>query len=199
LRDLAPIVDWNDDQCGLDPRLILFTASTGRAMTVLDTNVVGIVLQRLRAISARVSPRSNGSSVPMSCASRPCYIPPGRSSTASGDGGVFDRGSASLPLLHHSSVAPSARALYLARAFQGVGAAFLLARRLIAWLGQQIGLLAQTANWIGISALCCRHRPPPELHVISQGGIQRVELFDLPSSSVHAQKTPPINVLPWYN
>jgi MFS family permease len=35
---------WNDDQCGLDPRLILFTASTGCAMTVLDTNVVGIVL-----------------------------------------------------------------------------------------------------------------------------------------------------------
>jgi MFS family permease len=44
LRDLAPIVDMNDDQCGLDPRLILFTASTGCAMTVLDTNVVGIVL-----------------------------------------------------------------------------------------------------------------------------------------------------------
>ncbi|MCA1325073.1 MFS transporter [Herbaspirillum sp. alder98] len=107
---------------------ILLTASLGCAMTVLDTNVVGIILPTIsRELGASFADIEWVVSTYVLCFSA-LLLPAGSVADRYGRKRVFLCG---LTLFALASLAcalvPSIRALYMARAAQGIGAAFLLA------------------------------------------------------------------------
>jgi EmrB/QacA subfamily drug resistance transporter len=112
----------------VDPLLILLTASTGCAMTVLDTNVVAVVLPTVaRDLGASFADVEWVISSYVLCFAS-LLLPAGTIADRFGRRRVFLGGIglfAAASLL--CGVAGSPTALYLARALQGVGAAFLLA------------------------------------------------------------------------
>jgi len=107
---------------------LLLTASVGCAMTVLDTNVVGIVLPTIaRDLNASFADIEWVISAYVLCFAS-LLLPAGSIADRFGRKRVFLIGIAmfaAASLL--CGLAPSARALYVARALQGVGAAFQLA------------------------------------------------------------------------
>lgn len=110
------------------PVAVLLTASTGCAMTVLDTNVVAVVLPSVaRDLSASFAEIEWVISTYVLCFAS-LLLPAGAVADRYGRRRVFLVGIgifAVTSLL--CGIAPSARTLYLARALQGAGAAFLLA------------------------------------------------------------------------
>lgn len=111
-----------------EPLLVLLTASTGCAMTVLDTNIVAIVLPTIsRDLGASFADIEWVVSSYVLCFAA-LLLPAGAIADRYGHRRVFLVGVA---LFGFASLlcggAPSAMSLYLARAFQGMGAAFLLA------------------------------------------------------------------------
>ncbi|WP_454840384.1 MULTISPECIES: MFS transporter [Pseudomonas] len=107
---------------------ILFVASTGCAMTVLDTNVVGIVLPTIaRDLQASFAEVEWVISTYVLCFAA-LLLPAGSIADRYGRRRVFLFGIALFAIASLAcGLAPSAPGLYLARAVQGVGAAFLLA------------------------------------------------------------------------
>lgn len=107
---------------------ILLVASTGCAMTVLDTNVVGIVLPTIaRDLQASFAEVEWVISTYVLCFAA-LLLPAGSIADRFGRRRVFLFGIALFVLASLAcGLAPSAPGLYLARAVQGVGAAFLLA------------------------------------------------------------------------
>jgi len=112
----------------VSPLFILLTASTGCAMTVLDTNIVAIVLPTIaRDFGASFAEVEWVVSTYVLCFAS-LLLPAGAVADRFGRRRVFLLGIAVFALASLlCGLAPSAAALYLARAFQGVGAAFLLA------------------------------------------------------------------------
>jgi EmrB/QacA subfamily drug resistance transporter len=112
----------------VNPLLVLLTASTGCAMTVLDTNVVAIVLPTVtRDFGASFADIEWVISTYVLCFAS-LLLPAGAIADRFGRRRVFLIGIgafAAASLL--CGLAPSAVMLYLARALQGVGAAFMLA------------------------------------------------------------------------
>jgi EmrB/QacA subfamily drug resistance transporter len=107
---------------------LLLTASLGCAMTVLDTNVVGIVLPTIaRDLNASFADIEWVISAYVLCFAS-LLLPAGSIADRFGRKRVFIVG---ITLFALSSLAcgmaPSAQALYVARALQGIGAAFQLA------------------------------------------------------------------------
>lgn len=112
----------------VNPLLILLTASTGCALTVLDTNVVAIVLPTIaRDFQASFADVEWVVSTYVLCFAS-LLLPAGAIADRFGRRQIFLIG---IPAFAISSLlcglAPSAMALYLARALQGASAAFLLA------------------------------------------------------------------------
>ncbi|WP_213979011.1 MFS transporter [Sphingomonas sp. dw_22] len=111
-----------------NPLLVLLTASTGCAMTVLDTNVVAIILPTIaRDFGASFADVEWVVSTYVLCFAA-LLLPAGAIADRFGRRRVFLIGIgafAAASLL--CGIAPSAALLYLARALQGAGAAFLLA------------------------------------------------------------------------
>ena len=107
---------------------ILLVASTGCAMTVLDTNVVGIVLPTIaRDLQASFAEVEWVISTYVLCFAA-LLLPAGSIADRYGRRRVFLFGIALFAIASLAcGLAPSAPGLYLARAVQGVGAAFLLA------------------------------------------------------------------------
>ncbi|EIM93113.1 hypothetical protein WQE_51135 [Paraburkholderia hospita] len=107
---------------------ILIVASTGCAMTVLDTNVVGIVLPTIaRELQASFAEVEWVISTYVLCFAV-LLLPAGSIADRFGRRRVFLCGITLFALASLAcGLAPSASGLYLARAAQGVGAAFLLA------------------------------------------------------------------------
>lgn len=107
---------------------VLLVASTGCAMTVLDTNVVGIVLPTIaRDLHASFAEIEWVISTYVLCFAA-LLLPAGSIADRYGRRRVFLFGIALFSLASLAcGFAPSAPGLYLARAAQGVGAAFLLA------------------------------------------------------------------------
>lgn len=107
---------------------ILLVASTGCAMTVLDTNVVGIVLPTIaRDLQASFAEIEWVISTYVLCFAA-LLLPAGSIADRFGRRRVFLFGITLFALASLAcGLAPSAPGLYLARAAQGVGAAFLLA------------------------------------------------------------------------
>ncbi len=107
---------------------LLLTASLGCAMTVLDTNVVGIVLPTIaRDLNASFADIEWVISAYVLCFAS-LLLPAGSIADRFGRKRVFLTGIALFALASLAcGMAPSASALYVARAVQGVGAAFLLA------------------------------------------------------------------------
>ncbi len=110
------------------PLFVLLTASTGCAMTVLDTNIVAIVLPTIaRDFGASFAEVEWVVSTYVLCFAS-LLLPAGAVADRFGRRRVFLFGIALFAIASLlCGLAPSAAALYLARAFQGVGAAFLLA------------------------------------------------------------------------
>lgn len=113
---------------GVSPFFVLLTASTGCAMTVLDTNIVAIILPTIaRDFGASFAEVEWIVSTYVLCFAS-LLLPAGAIADRFGRRRVFLLGIAIFALASLlCGLAPSAAALYLARAFQGVGAAFLLA------------------------------------------------------------------------
>ncbi|WMJ68957.1 MFS transporter [Stenotrophomonas sp. 24(2023)] len=107
---------------------LLLVASTGCAMTVLDTNVVGVVLPTIaRDLHASFADVEWVISSYVLCFAA-LLLPAGAIADRYGRRRVFLAGITFFALASLAcGLAPSAGALYLARAAQGVGAAFLLA------------------------------------------------------------------------
>ncbi len=107
---------------------LLLIASMGCAMTVLDTNVVGIVLPTIaRDLNASFADIEWVISAYVLCFAA-LLLPAGSLADRYGRKRVFLTGIALFAVASLAcGVAPSARLLYVARAAQGVGAAFLLA------------------------------------------------------------------------
>ncbi|QDD65976.1 MFS transporter [Herbaspirillum seropedicae] len=107
---------------------ILLTGSFGCAMTVLDTNVVGIILPTVaRDLGASFSQIEWVVSSYVLCFAA-LLLPAGATADRYGRRRVLLGGIALFALTSLAcALAPSAQALYGARALQGVGAAFLLA------------------------------------------------------------------------
>ncbi|MBP0597581.1 MFS transporter [Herbaspirillum sp. LeCh32-8] len=107
---------------------VLLTASAGCAMTVLDTNVVGIVLPAIaRDLGASFADIEWVVSAYVLCFAA-LLLPAGSVADRYGRKRVFLCGIALFALASLACAwAPTAQALYAARALQGVGAAFLLA------------------------------------------------------------------------
>lgn len=107
---------------------LLLTASLGCAVTVLDTNLVGIVLPSIaRDLQASFADIEWVVSTYLLCFAA-LLLPAGAIADRSGRKPVLLAGLAIFALASLAcGLAPSAQALYLARAAQGVGAAFLLA------------------------------------------------------------------------
>jgi EmrB/QacA subfamily drug resistance transporter len=107
---------------------LLLTASLGCAVTVLDTNLVGIVLPTIaRELNASFADIEWVVSTYLLCFAA-LLLPAGAIADRSGRKRVLLAGLAIFALASLAcGAAPTARALYLARAAQGVGAAFLLA------------------------------------------------------------------------
>jgi EmrB/QacA subfamily drug resistance transporter len=107
---------------------ILLTASTGCAMTVLDTNVVAVVLPTIaRDLGASFAEVQWVVSTYVLCFAA-LLLPAGSIADRFGRRKVFLGGIGLFALASLlCGVAPSAPALYLARGAQGIGAAFLLA------------------------------------------------------------------------
>ncbi|MGA0561311.1 MFS transporter [Ancylobacter sp. VNQ12] len=107
---------------------LLLTASTGCAMTVLDTNIVAIVLPTIaRDFGASFAEIEWVVSTYVLCFAA-LLLPAGAIADRFGRRRVFLAGIALFALASLlCGLAPSARLLYLARALQGVGAAFQLA------------------------------------------------------------------------
>lgn len=111
-----------------NPLFVLLTASTGCAMTVLDTNVVAIVLPTIaRDFQASFAEIEWVISTYVLCFAS-LLLPAGAIADRFGRRRVFLIGTVSFAISSlMCGLATSAMALYLARAFQGVSAAFLLA------------------------------------------------------------------------
>lgn len=112
----------------LNPGLVLLTASTGCAMTVLDTNIVAIVLPTIaRDLKASFADVEWVVSTYVLCFAA-LLLPAGAVADRYGRRRVFLTG---ITLFAFASLlcgaAPTASSLYAARALQGAGAAFLLA------------------------------------------------------------------------
>ncbi|KAF1017401.1 MAG: Multidrug resistance protein Stp [Stenotrophomonas maltophilia] len=107
---------------------LLLVASTGCAMTVLDTNVVGVVLPTIaRDLHASFADVEWVISSYVLCFAA-LLLPAGAIADRFGRRRVFLLGIAVFALASLAcGLAPAASGLYLARAAQGVGAAFLLA------------------------------------------------------------------------
>lgn len=107
---------------------VLLAGSMGCAMTVLDTNVVGIVLPTItRDLNASFAEIEWVISSYVLCFSA-LLLPAGAIADRYGRKRIFQIGIALFALASFAcGWAPAAPALYLARAAQGVGAAFLLA------------------------------------------------------------------------
>ncbi|QNB08787.1 MFS transporter [Herbaspirillum frisingense] len=107
---------------------ILLTGSLGCAMTVLDTNVVGIILPTVaRELQASFSEVEWVVSSYVLCFAA-LLLPAGALADRYGRKRVLRGGLALFALASLlCALAPTAQALYAARALQGVGAAFLLA------------------------------------------------------------------------
>jgi len=107
---------------------LLLTASTGCAMTVLDTNIVAIVLPTIaRDFGASFAEIEWVVSTYVLCFAA-LLLPAGAIADRFGRRRVFLAGIALFALASLlCGLAPSARLLYLARALQGMGAAFQLA------------------------------------------------------------------------
>jgi EmrB/QacA subfamily drug resistance transporter len=112
----------------VSPLLILLTASTGCMMTVLDTNVVGVVLPTIsRNLGANFTDIEWVISTYVLCFAS-LLLPAGAIADRVGRRQVFLVGISIFALASFlCGLAWSAPALYVARAFQGIGAAFLLA------------------------------------------------------------------------
>ncbi len=111
-----------------NPLLILLTASTGCALTVLDTNVVAIVLPTIaRDFQASFAEVEWVISTYVLCFAS-LLLPAGAIADRFGRRRIFLIGIAAFAVSSLlCGLAPSAMALYLARALQGMSAAFLLA------------------------------------------------------------------------
>lgn len=107
---------------------LLLTASLGCAVTVLDTNLVGIVLPTIATdLQASFADIEWVVSAYLLCFAA-LLLPAGAVADRSGRKRVLLAGLAIFALASLAcGAAPTARALYLARAAQGAGAAFLLA------------------------------------------------------------------------
>ncbi|MDR3397848.1 MAG: MFS transporter [Pandoraea sp.] len=107
---------------------LLLTASTGCAMTVLDTNVVGVVLPTISAqLHASFAQVQWVIGAYVLCFAA-LLLPAGSIADRFGRRRVFLCGIAGFGIASLAcGLAPTAQWLYLARAAQGVGAAFLLA------------------------------------------------------------------------
>jgi EmrB/QacA subfamily drug resistance transporter len=107
---------------------LLLTASLGCAMTVLDTNVVGIVLPTIaRDLNASFADIEWVISAYVLCFAS-LLLPAGSIADRFGRKRVFIAGIVLFALASLAcGMAPTAQALYIARALQGVGAAFQLA------------------------------------------------------------------------
>jgi len=107
---------------------LLLTASLGCAVTVLDTNLVGIVLPTIATdLQASFADIEWVVSTYLLCFAA-LLLPAGAIADRSGRKRVLLAGLAIFALASLAcGAAPTARALYLARAAQGAGAAFLLA------------------------------------------------------------------------
>src|ERR1700688_2263434 len=121
-------IEGQAQRTAVNPLLILLTASTGCAMTVLDTNVVAIVLPTIaRDLGASFAEVEWVVSTYVLCFAS-LLLPAGAIADRFGRRRVFLMG---IGIFALSSVfcgqASSAAALYVARAFQGAGAAVLLA------------------------------------------------------------------------
>jgi EmrB/QacA subfamily drug resistance transporter len=112
----------------ISPLFVLLTASTGCAMTVLDTNVVAIVLPTVaRDFGASFADIEWVISTYVSCFAS-LLLPAGAIADRFGRRRVFLIGIGAFAVASLlCGLAPSAISLYLARALQGAGAAFLLA------------------------------------------------------------------------
>jgi EmrB/QacA subfamily drug resistance transporter len=108
--------------------LVLLTASMGCAMTVLDTNIVAVVLPTIaRDLGASFADIEWVISSYVLCFAS-LLLPAGAIADRFGRRGIFLIGIAVFGLASLlCGLASSAKALYIARAFQGIGAAFLLA------------------------------------------------------------------------
>ncbi len=111
-----------------NPFFVLLTASTGCAMTVLDTNVVAIVLPTIaRDFQASFAEIEWVISTYVLCFAA-LLLPAGAIADRFGRRRVFLIGITSFAISSlMCGLAPTAMALYLARALQGVSAAFMLA------------------------------------------------------------------------
>ncbi len=107
---------------------LLLTASTGCAITVLDTNVVGIILPTIaRELNASFADIEWVISSYVLCFAA-LLLPAGSIADRYGRKRVFLIGMLLFALASLAcGLAPTAQALYVARAIQGAGAAFLLA------------------------------------------------------------------------
>jgi EmrB/QacA subfamily drug resistance transporter len=124
-------IEIQTQRTAVNPLFVLLTASTGCAMTVLDTNIVGIVLPTIaRDLGASFADIEWVISSYVLCFAS-LLLPAGAIADRFGRRRVFLIGItvfAVASLL--CGLAGSPTALYVARAFQGVGAAFLLASAL---------------------------------------------------------------------
>lgn len=125
---MSPQRELTGSAPGLAGRALLLTASTGCAMTVLDTNVVGVVLPTIaRQLGASFSDIEWVIGAYVLCFAA-LLLPAGAMADRFGRKRVFLLGIAGFAVASLAcGLAPSASALYVARAAQGVGAAFLLA------------------------------------------------------------------------
>lgn len=112
----------------VNPLFVLLTASVGCALTVLDTNVVAIVLPTIaREFKASFADIEWVISTYVLCFAS-LLLPAGTIADRFGRRRVYLVGIASFAIASLlCGLAPSAPALYLARALQGISAAFLLA------------------------------------------------------------------------
>ncbi|NKE74197.1 MFS transporter [Ochrobactrum sp. MC-1LL] len=112
----------------VNPTLVLLTASTGCALTILDTNVVAIVLPTIaRDFGASFADVEWVISTYVLCFAA-LLLPAGAIADRYGRRMVFLLGVSSFAVSSWiCGAAPTATGLYIARAFQGVSAAFLLA------------------------------------------------------------------------
>src|SRR5262245_19215147 len=126
-KEVAAVTALPATRRAADPRLVLLTASTGCAMNVLDTNIVAIVLPTVaRDLGASFAEIEWVISTYVLCFAS-LLLPAGSIADRFGRRRVFLIGIAVFAVASLvCGLASSAAALYLARAFQGVGAAFLL-------------------------------------------------------------------------